>query len=107
MRELSIRSVDMQHTLQQTAAAERVQAVDRGQAEQQGQQFAQQFERLENLRRAAVRESDRAEQDRIRERERERREGGRGARRAAPAKAADDDRRESSDGEIHLIDVRA
>ncbi len=104
---MSIRSVDMQHTLQQTAAAERVQAVDRGQAEQQGQQFAQQFERLENLRRGQVPRSDRAEQDRVGERERERREDRRAARRARAHEAeSDSEGRESSDGEIHLIDIR-
>jgi hypothetical protein len=104
---VSIRSVDMQHTLQQVAAAERVQAVDKGQAEQQGQQFAQKLERAEIQREHSVTETPEPEDGRIEasnpeEQGQQRRRRRRGRRLGEPEPPDD-----LSDGEIHLIDVRA
>lgn len=106
---MSIRSVDMQHTLQQVAAAERVQAVDRGQAEQEAGKFAQRLERTEAQRRHTVRETTQPDQGKVqasnpdeegRHRRRKRRRDEEERPAATPPVAT------ASDGEIHLIDIR-
>jgi hypothetical protein len=96
----------MQHTLQQVAAAERVQAVGKGQEEQQAGQFAQKLDRAEAQRERTVTETPHPEDGKVEasnpeeqaaERRRRRR-----ARKAAEHEAPDD----AADGEIHLIDIR-
>ncbi len=105
---MSIRSVDMQHTLQQTSQVERIQALDRGQANQQGQQSAQQLDRQQAERlRTVVPKDDSAESRKVDE-EREGKEQGKRRRRpprhtsAAQAPPVDG----LPDGEMHLIDIR-
>jgi len=106
---MSIRSVDMQHTIQQAAAAERVQAVDRGQADQQGQQFEQQLQRTQQVRHTTVVQSEDSPEARHVDADEE---GETGKRRRRPRR----DRRPRSaepgsgpapDGQVHLIDIRA
>jgi hypothetical protein len=104
---MSIRSVDMQHTIQQTASAEKVQAVERGQAEQQGPQFGQQLQRLEQERHTTVVNSRETQEARAADNERE--PGERRKKRRRPrvdqAVAAAEAQR-SGDDTPHLIDIR-
>ncbi len=106
---MSIRSVDMQHTLQQVAAAERVQAIDKGQAEQQAGQFAQRLDRVEAQRRQTVRETTQPDGGKVEASnpEEEGRQRGRKRKRSGPEQPAPEPPRAAADdGEIHLIDIR-
>jgi hypothetical protein len=104
---MSIRSVDMQHTLQQTAQVERVQAVDRGQADQQNQQMAQHLDRLTAHRQRAVYEAEESAEERRLDDATEDDQGqGRRRRGRRGGSGPDEQTSASGDGEVHLIDIR-